>query len=80
MDIDAWVALNSFNHGELLILVGDVENPISRMRRESQIRFHALHELNTRWVKEALYELKDHTLLDTTEYLDIRLRDMSELN
>lgn len=80
MDIDAWVALNSFNHGELLILVGDVENPISRMRRESQVRFHALHELNTRWVKEALYELKDYSIIDTAEYLDTRLKDIAKLN
>ena len=80
MDTQTWARIKRAAHGEILILVSDYRDASMRVKQESEIRFHALHELNTKWIKEVLYELRDCSIIDTTEYLDIRFRDMAKLN
>ncbi len=80
MDIKTWTRINHLVNGELLLVVPDGRDIAFRVRQESLVRFYALHEWETQWVKEARYELNGCPLMTMANYLDIRLQEMAELN
>ena len=75
-----WVKINRLNHGEILMIIPDGRDIAFRVRRESQVRFYALHEWSKQWVKEERYDLDKCPLMKISEYLDMRLQAMAELN
>ena len=80
MDTKTWVRILKETHGEILIVVPDGRDFTARAKRESEVRFYALHQLSTKWVKEARYDLEKCPLMKISEYLDVRLETMAERN
>ncbi len=46
----------------------------------NQLVLEDLRKHNTKWVKEARYELNECLICEMAEYLDIRIKKMARLN
>ena len=75
-----WEQIIQETHGELLIVIPDGRDLVSRAKRESEVRFSALHEFKAKWVKEAWQNLGKCPFETVTEYLDRKLAQMAERN
>ena len=80
MDTKTWIGILRKTHGELLIVIPDGRDFKARARRESAVRFSALHEFKAKWVKEAWHNLGKCPFETVTEYLDRKLEQMAERN